>query len=74
MLVPDVGGRERRERKGVNPGFELNGQHGVNLALPLDPRHTLERTRDDADVEMGLAARPGSGMTFVTRAVVDNLQ
>ncbi len=50
--------------------FHLVGQNGIDAALALDAGDTLEGGRDDADVEMGFAARSRAGMAGMASALV----
>ena len=44
---------------------ELIGKRRIDHAVALDPVSSLERVRHDMDPEMGLAARPASGVASV---------
>ena len=46
----------------------------VDHAVALDPALSAERLRHDMNPEMGLAARPGSGVALVLMQFIHNIE
>lgn len=74
MFAPGLGGSQNGQGKRVYPRLELLRQCGIDAALPLDSRRAFECGRHYAHVKMRFAARTRTGMTFVPRAFVHDLE
>ena len=60
--------------EGVHASGQFAGKRLVDQTVTLEPGHTLEQFRYYIDPEMGLAARPVSGMAFVLVGFVHHLE
>lgn len=70
MLSPPLG----LDRQCVNTVRYLILKRLVDGAMHLEPRHSCESLRDNADTEMGFAFRPGAGMPLVPLRLVHHFQ
>ena len=61
-------------RECVDAAREFRGERRIDHAMAFEPALSLERLRHDIDPEMGLPARPVSGMAFVSVGFVLHLQ
>lgn len=61
-------------RQRVDPGGECAGQRGVDHAMALQPALSAKRFRHNIQAEMGLAAGPMPGVTFVPVGFVFDVQ
>ena len=62
------------DRQRVDAAGELGREHRVDHAMPLDPGLPPERFRHDIEAEVGLPARPMSGMAFMLVRFINNLE
>ena len=61
-------------RQRVHAALELARQRRVDHAVALDPALSAEGFRHDIESEMGLAARPVSGMALVVMGFILDTQ
>jgi putative lumazine-binding protein len=67
-------GRARVDGKGVHAACEFPGQRRIHHAVPLDAGLARKGIGNDIDPEMGLPARPVTGMAGVLMGFVDHAQ
>lgn len=58
----------------MHPSGQFLGQYVMNHPMPLDPRFPIESICNDPQAEMGLPARPRTGMARMFGAVVGDFQ
>jgi len=58
----------------MQPGGKLRRQRGIDLPLPLHPRNANEPRRDNPHIKVGFAARPGTRMSGMVRALIRDAQ
>ena len=73
-LHPALAGRGGVDRERVDAAREFAGERRVDHAVAFQPGLSFERVRHDIDPEMGLPARPVSGVALVPVRFVHHLE